>query len=203
MLRKIYLDGFDQNYTGYPDVAPFNSVCEPLINTANKWAGNRTATKFIGRLRPHWKKLECPDKLSTSLWFNYLRKNEPLFVSGMDKALEKIADSIKKIVMPFGFGKVQNSAMLQMPIIAWLYNFVGQKSIQGFGEELEGMRECAREMNLPFRPSTDEEDGQNIDGWIGDKPVQWKGKKWYAPIVVRSDILYITRNKKTGKVKVL
>ncbi|NBP59256.1 MjaI family restriction endonuclease, partial [bacterium] len=87
---------------------------------------------------------------------------------------EKLIDSGKKLFSMLQKFKDAINSLDEEDCIEYVKEVTYNKSVMGFSYEEIAIETVANYFNLPYRYSTEEEESQGIDGYVGEKPVQVK-----------------------------
>ena len=165
----------------------FPKYTTQIINLANQNAQG-TRPKVVGQMSELIEK--CPNK-SYEGWKNWYLENYP---DAIEEATNKIMDMIPK--MKNAMDKINREMVRE-----WVEDLVIDKTAEGFVIQEIILKTMANMRGVAYRRSTPKEESQNIDGYLGDQPVQIKSisylsKKSSVREVITIPIIYY---KKTVK----
>ena len=169
------------------DTLNFPKYTTQLLNLANQNSGG-TKPAVVGQLSELIN--ESPEKTLDS-WKQWYFENYP---DAIDKATEKISPMIENLKE--AINKIDDDMIKK-----WVEDLVITKTAEGLIIQEAIFEELAKRLNQNWRNSTAEEESKNIDGYIGDLPIQVKGFSYLAKkSTVRESInCNIVYYKKTDK----
>jgi hypothetical protein len=152
-LEEVFLD-----VTG--ETKDFPKYTTQLMNIANQNAQG-TRPEVVGKMSELIKK--CPEK-TFKAWTNWYLENYP---DAIDKATKKVTDMVEKMR--------QAMELIDEEMIRdWVEDLVITKTAEGLIIQEIILKYLSDEMGTSWRAATSEEESRNIDGYIGDHPVQIK-----------------------------
>ncbi|MFX1392641.1 MAG: MjaI family restriction endonuclease [Promethearchaeota archaeon] len=165
----------------------FPKYTTQIINLANQNAQG-TRPKVVGQMTELIKK--CPKKTYDS-WKNWYLKNYP---QEIDIATDKIIKMVLK--MKIAMEKIDRTMVRE-----WVEDLVIDKTAKGLIIQEIILRTLAKKKGVKYRDATPEEESKNIDGFIGDQPVQIKAttylsKKSSVREVITIPIIYYKKTEK-------
>ena len=186
-FHKIQLD-FQEKYKLITGIQrEFPKYTTQLINIANQNAQG-TRPKVVGQMSELIKK--CPNKTYEG-WKNWYLEKHP---KAIDNATDKIMDMIIKM------RKAMQSIDRDM-IKEWVDDLVIDKTAEGLIIQEIVLKTIAERKGVDYRSATPKEESQNIDGYIGNQPIQVKSVSYLSKkSSVREEIsVPIVYYKKTEK----
>ncbi len=165
----------------------FPKYTTQIINLANQNAQG-TRPKVVGQMSELIEK--CPNK-SYEGWKNWYLENYP---NAIEKATNKIIDMILK--MKNAMDKINREMVRE-----WVEDLVIDKTAEGLVIQEIILKTMANKRGVAYRRSTPKEESQNIDGYLGDQPVQIKSisylsKKSSVREVITIPIIYYKKTEK-------
>jgi len=155
---KLEADKKFKEITGEPKIFP--KYTTQLINMANQNAQG-TRPNVVGQMSDLIQ--ECPTKTyeGWKKWYSELHPN----------AIKRATDKI----MPMLANMKNAMELIDENVVAeWVEDLVITKTAEGLIIQEIILKQLAEEKGLKWRLATDEEESRNIDGYIGDTPVQVK-----------------------------
>ncbi len=133
---------------------------------------------------------QCPTKTYEG-WKKWYLKTHP---NAIDNATDKIMDMILK--MKDAMEKIDKAMVRE-----WVEDLVIDKTAEGFIIQEIILKTMAKKLGVKYRIATPEEESKNIDGYLGDQPVQIKAisylnKKSSVREVITIPIIYYSKTEK-------
>lgn len=171
----------------------FPKYTTQLINLANQNAQG-TRPKVVGQLSELIK--ECPDR-SYSGWKAWYSSKYP---DSIDKATEKIGKMVEEL-------KKAIEQIDDEMIAKWAEDLIVTKTSEGLIIQEYVIDYIAGKLRKEWRFSTPEEESRNIDGYIGEVPVQIKPISYLAkkPTVreqIDVETIYYDKTKNSNYVRI-
>lgn len=159
-LREVKLDVKDEFKEIRGDSKKFPKYTTQLINMANQ-NSQGTRPKVVGQMSELIQ--ECPTKTYEG-WKNWYSENYP---AAIKNATNKI--------MPMLTNMKDAMNLIDKDMVAeWVEDLVITKTAEGLIIQEIILKHIAEERGVNWRLATAEEESMNIDGYIGDTPVQVK-----------------------------
>ncbi|MHA1285471.1 MAG: MjaI family restriction endonuclease [Promethearchaeota archaeon] len=178
-IKEVYkeITGKEKNFPKYTT---------QLINLANQNA-QATRPKVVGQMSELIKQCQCK---SFNEWRNWYLKRYPYAIKN---ATEKIMSMIEK--MKIAMNKI-NQNMVQ----EWVEDLVINKTAEGFIIQEIILKLLAEKFNVNYRTATPKEESKNIDGFLGERPIQIKSltyisKKSSVREKIRIPIIYYEKKR--------
>ncbi|MEN4018620.1 MAG: MjaI family restriction endonuclease [Methanobacterium sp.] len=159
-LKEVKLDVQEKFKEIIGDSKKFPKYTTQLINMANQNAQG-TRPKVVGQMSNLIK--ECPTKTYEG-WKQWYLETHP-------DAIKKAADKIMPMIvnMKEAIGLIDENMVTE-----WIEDLVITKTAEGLIIQEIILKHIANERGVNWQLATDEEESKNIDGYIGDTPVQIK-----------------------------
>lgn len=157
---KIKLDVNEEFKDVVGDVKEFPKYTTQIINLANQNAQG-TRPKVVGQLSELIHK--CPVKTFKG-WKEWYEKNYP---DAIDKATVKVSAMIKQLKE--AIDKINDDMVKD-----WVEDLVITKTAEGLVIQEIILKHIAEKLGKDWTKASPEEESKNIDGYIGDTPVQIK-----------------------------
>lgn len=174
------LENFLENKEKFP------KYTTQLINLANQNSGG-TKPKIVGKMTELIK--ECPYKTREGWEKWYISK----YPTKIDDATEKILPMVNNL---------KNAIELidKKMVKTWVEDLIFNKTPEGLIIQEIILNEISKRLHTSYRMATKEEESKNIDGYIGEIPVQIKPETYLAqkPIVkekINISIIYYNYKK--------
>jgi len=165
----------------------FPTYTTQLINIANQNAQG-TRPIVVGKMSELIK--QCPDKTYEG-WKKWYLETHP---NAIDNATDKIIDMINKMRDAMG---LINRKMVR----EWVEDLAIDKTAEGLIIQEIIFKMLSKIMKIDYKEATIQEESQNIDGYLGDQPVQIKSetylsKKSSIREVITIPIIYYKKTEK-------
>ncbi|MFX1257236.1 MAG: MjaI family restriction endonuclease [Promethearchaeota archaeon] len=165
----------------------FPKYTTQLINIANQNAQG-TRPKVVGKMSELIKK--CPIKTYEG-WKTWYLQNFP---HAIENATDKIIEMILKM-------KEAMEKIDRIMIREWVEDLVINKTAEGLIIQEIILKTMAKKLGLHYKQATPEEESKNIDGFLGNQPIQIKAssylsKKSSVREVITIPIIYYSKTEK-------
>jgi len=158
MKKKISVKAI-QDAVGAPEYE-FPKYTTQVINLVNQNAGG-TRPKVVGQMSELIQKFP---KQTLSEWIEWYNEQQP---EAIDKATDRIYEMF--LAMQKAFTQVDKPMIRK-----WVEDLVYTKTFCGLKFQEAILKHIADELGVNYRLATIEEEAQNVDGYINEKPVQIK-----------------------------
>lgn len=158
MKKKVSVQAI-QNAVGAPQYE-FPKYTTQVINLVNQNAGG-TRPKVVGQMSDLIQ--EFPGQ-TLNEWMAWYNEQQP---EAIDKATDRIYDMF--LAMQKAFTQVDKPMIRK-----WVEDLVYTKTFCGLKFQEAILKHIADELGVNYRLATIEEEAQNVDGFINNKPVQIK-----------------------------
>lgn len=169
------------------EIKKFPKYTTQIINIANQNAQG-TRPEVVGQMSELIK--QCPEK-TFKVWKEWYLKTHP---NAIDDATKRIYAMIKNM----------NDAMnliTEEMVKEWVEDLVLTKTAEGLIIQEIILKYLAEQSGVKWRTATPEEESKNIDGYIGERPVQIKpttylSKKSSVRDTIEAETVYYKRTDK-------
>ena len=158
-----------------------------IMNLCNQNAQG-TRPKVVGQLSELI--LKCPDKTFAG-WKEWYLENHP---DAIEDAAVKVCDMVEKL-------KVAIKLIDKKMVREWVEDLVVTKTAEGLVTQEVVLKYVAEMLGKDWRRATPKEESSNVDGFIGELPVQIKADSYFSkkPTVREVIPVEIIYYKKTAK----
>ncbi|MBD3202713.1 MjaI family restriction endonuclease [Candidatus Woesearchaeota archaeon] len=184
---EIKLDVEEEFKDVIGDVKEFPKYTTQIINLANQ-NSQGTRPKVVGQLSELIHK--CPVKTFKG-WKEWYEENYP---DAVDKATKKVSGMIEKLRE--AISKIDDEMIKE-----WVEDLVITKTAEGLVIQEAILKNIAERLGEEWVKATPEDESKNIDGYIGETPVQIKPSTYLSkkPTVRDNIEVEIIYYKKTSK----
>lgn len=158
MQLKLKNDRITKDLIG--ETPEFPKYTTQIMNLANQNAQG-TRPRVVGQMSELIE--QCP-KGTYEEWVKWYLEKMP---DAVDDATEKVYEMIQNLAEAF-------KAIDKELVRKWAEDLVITKTYSGFRFQQSILKTIAEKKNAQYRRATPEEESKNIDGYIGDIPVQIK-----------------------------
>lgn len=179
-LKKESLRDFESPYI-------FPKYTTQIINLANQNSGG-TRPNVVGQMSELIQ--ECPDK-SLSGWREWYIENHPDAIQNAKGKIIPMILHLQNAIISIDDKMVED----------WVTDLIIYKTAEGLIIQEIILRSLAEKLNKDWRIATIEEESKNIDGYIGEIPVQikpdsYKSKKSTVQERIDVNIIYYKKTEK-------
>ena len=160
MLKKIKIKNSEVEQLSNAAMYPFPKYTTMLINQINQTAQG-TRPKVVGQMS---ELIQEFDGQTLEEWIEWYNEQQP---EAIDKATDRIYDMF--LAMQKAFTQVDKPMIRK-----WVEDLVYTKTFCGLKFQEAILKHIAGELGVNYRLATIEEEAQNVDGYINEKPVQIK-----------------------------
>jgi len=183
MKIKIKNEEITQDLVG--DTIEFPKYTTQIMNLANQNAQG-TRPKIVGQMSELME--ECP-KREYNEWAEWYSKRMP---KAIEEATEKIYGMVQAMAKA---GQQIDKALVR----EWVKDLVISKTFTGFRFQQSILKTIAAKKHVNYRRATPEEESQNIDGYIGNTPIQIKPTTYKTknmlPGAIEARMIYYEKKK--------
>lgn len=182
MKKKISVKAIE-NAIGAPQFE-FPKYTTQVINLVNGNAGG-TRPKVVGQMSELIQAFPGQSIQEWILWYNEQQPN------AIDNATERIYEMY--MLMQDAFSKIDKELIRK-----WVEDLVYTKTFCGLKFQEAILKHIAEELNTTYRLASIQEEANNIDGFINDKPVQIKSSTYTLKNtgeVINIPIIYYEKRK--------